>query len=90
MRCAEHPRYGAKRQPVKTVKHPDGCPICWGVWEAAKVDPKKLLKTVNIELDPDEARTLALSLDALLKRRDPELVRLLTPFYAIVVKALRA
>lgn len=90
MRCAEHPRYGAKRQPVKTVKHPDGCPICWGVWEAAKVDPRKLVRTVNIEFTPEEARRLVLSLDVLIRRKDPDVVRLLTPVYAQLVQALRA
>jgi len=62
MKCKEHPRYAAMRQPVKTQKHPDGCPTCWGVWEAAKTDPKRLAKTVTIELDVDEARALVLTL----------------------------
>lgn len=62
MKCKAHPRYVADRKPVKTQKHPDGCPTCWGAWEATKTDPKRLAKTVTIELDPDEARVLALTI----------------------------
>jgi hypothetical protein len=50
------------------MRHPDGCPICWGVWEEAKTDPKKRLKMVNIELTKEEARVLALTLEQLMRR----------------------
>jgi hypothetical protein len=62
MKCREHPRYVATRKPTKTQKHPDGCPTCWGVWEAAKTDPRRLARTVTVELDMDEARVLVLTL----------------------------
>jgi len=62
MKCREHPRYLANRKPVKTQKHPDGCPTCWGVWEAAKTDPHRQARTVTIELEVDEARALVLTL----------------------------
>ena len=62
MKCKEHPRYAAMRKPVKTQKHPDGCPVCWGIWEKAKTDPRRAAKTVVVELDMDEARVLVLTL----------------------------
>jgi hypothetical protein len=29
MKCDIHPRYQAKRKPVKTKNHPNGCDRCW-------------------------------------------------------------
>lgn len=66
VRCKEHPAYEAKRHPAKTTRYPDGCPTCWGVWEGAKVDPKRRATTVNLELMPDEARAMVLSLNTVL------------------------
>lgn len=66
MRCKQHPSYEAKRHPVKTTRYPDGCPTCWGAWEAAKVDPKRRATTINLELMPDEARAMVLSLNVVL------------------------
>ena len=66
MKCKEHPKYQARRHPVKTAKYPDGCPTCWGVWEHAKTDPKRLARTVNVELSLEEARLLALTLGSLI------------------------
>lgn len=62
MKCKEHPKYQARRHPVKTVKYPDGCPTCWGIWEHAKTDSKRLVQTVNVELDQIEARRLLVAL----------------------------
>jgi|SRR5579885_499765 len=58
MRCKEHPKYQARRMPVKTVKYPDGCPTCWGIWEDAKTNKSRLVDTINVELDHAEARRL--------------------------------
>ena len=66
MRCKEHPAYEAKRHPARTTRHPDGCATCWGVWEAAKADPKNKASTVNVELTLDEARAVVLALNATL------------------------
>lgn len=69
--------------------HPDGCPTCLGLWESAKFDTKKHLKTVNIELSQNEARTLVLALDMVMKKADPEAARPLQPFYMMVMRALK-
>lgn len=66
MKCKQHPRYVAKRKPPKTVVHPDGCPTCWGVWEHAKTDPKRLVKVLNVELTPEEARVSVFALQSTL------------------------
>jgi hypothetical protein len=82
MRCKEHPRYAANRKPVKTQKHPDGCPICWAVWNDVQMDKKRYASTVNVELDAGEARLLAL---ALARSTDPVLRRL----YQTLARAVR-
>jgi len=92
MKCKEHPKYQARRMPMKTAKYPDGCPTCLGIWENAKTDPKRLAKTVTIELDHDEARAMALSLDALLSRGGKEAARTgqtLRPLIGLLTAALR-
>ncbi len=82
MRCKEHPRYTATRKPVKTQKHPDGCPICWAVWDSVQSDPKRYASTVNVELDVNEARALAMMLS---RSRDPVLSKL----YRVLASAVR-
>jgi hypothetical protein len=64
MKCKEHPRFTANRKPVRTQKHPDGCPTCWGVWEHAKTDPKRLAKTVTVELTLQQARVMVFALQS--------------------------
>lgn len=82
MRCKEHPRYTATRKPVKTQKHPDGCPICWAVWDEVQSDKKRYAQTVKVELDASEARALAI---ALARSQDPVLKRL----YQTLASAVR-
>jgi len=72
MKCKEHTRYSATRMPKKTVKYPDGCPTCWGIWDAAKVDVKRRLRTVSVELTIEDARRAAIALDTLINHRTPE------------------
>ena len=62
VKCKEHPTYAARRHPVKTQKYPDGCPTCWGIWEHAKTDKKRLANTVSVEFGFNEARTLLMAL----------------------------
>lgn len=38
IRCSEHKRYQAKRQPVGTKKHPNGCVTCWKIWNATRME----------------------------------------------------
>lgn len=63
MRCKDHPKFAANRKPAKTMRFPDGCPTCWGVWEHAKTDNKRLAKTVTVELTVEEARAAVLALN---------------------------
>jgi len=61
-----------------------------GIWDDAKLDTKKHLKnTVNIELSSNEARTLILALDQIMRKADPEAARPLQPFYMMVMRALK-
>ena len=69
MKCKEHPRYAAMRMPTKTVRYPDGCPSCWGIWDAAKVDLKRRLRTVNVEMSIEDARRAVIALDTLINHR---------------------
>jgi len=92
MKCKEHPTYVPRRMPAKTVKYPDGCPTCIGLWESAKTDPKRLVKTVNIELTPEETRRTLISLDALLShggRAAADNGPLLRRLYFMLSEALR-
>lgn len=66
MKCKDHPRYTASRKPMKTMRFPDGCPTCWGVWEHAKTSKNRMAKTVVVELTVEEARRAVLALDRLL------------------------
>lgn len=63
MKCKDHPKYAASRKPSKTMKFPDGCPTCWGVWEHAKNDKNRLAKSVVVELSVEEARAAVLALN---------------------------
>jgi hypothetical protein len=85
MKCKEHPRYVATRHPVKTQKHPDGCPTCWGVWEAAKTDPRRRANTVTVELDMGEARAMVL----LMSRGMGMDSALMDHFYQVLARAVR-
>jgi hypothetical protein len=62
MRCKDHPKFAANRKPAKTMRFPDGCPTCWGVWEHAKTDKNRLATTVNVELTVEEARAAVVAL----------------------------
>lgn len=75
MRCKQHPRYVATRKPMKTTGYPDGCPICWAVWEHVKEDPKRRAATVSLELLPEEARLLLIALGRL-AAQDPQVKKL--------------
>ena len=68
MKCKEHPTYAAMRKPRATMKHPDGCPTCWGLWETKKYDDDNHQASVVVDLSPEEARKIVLSLDYLLSR----------------------
>lgn len=32
--CTEHPTYKGIRKPKRTEKHPEGCPMCWEIYNA--------------------------------------------------------
>lgn len=88
MRCKAHPKYAAQRMPPKTIVNPDGCPTCWGIWEYAKTDPKRLAPMVAIELTHDEARRAALAFSRVERApemSDPALQRL----YQLLADATR-
>jgi hypothetical protein len=63
VRCKQHPRYAARQHPAKTAAFPDGCPTCWGAWEAAKSDKKRQARTVILELPIEEARVVVVALN---------------------------
>ena len=65
MRCKDHPNYAASRKPSKTMRFPDGCPTCWGVWEHAKTDKRRLANSVTVELTVEEARAAVIALSKL-------------------------
>lgn len=35
-RCKKHPQYKAIHKPVRTRRHPDGCPQCWLIYMKAQ------------------------------------------------------
>lgn len=81
MKCKDHPKYAASRMPGKTMRYPDGCPTCWGVWEYAKTDKKRLAKSVTVELTVEEARAAVLALN---------IPNIPTPLRALMVALARA
>jgi hypothetical protein len=32
-KCGTHPKYTGKRKPKRTKKYPNGCPVCWKIYE---------------------------------------------------------
>ena len=78
-----------KCKPVKTAKYPDGCPTCWGIWDHAKTDPKRLARTVNVEFSPEEARLLALTIGSVIGKVSGAQALVLQSLQASLVRAAR-
>ena len=92
MKCKEHPRYVPTRKPKNTVKHPDGCPTCWRIWEHEVSDPRRLAGTVTIELLTEEARALVLALEQMLHHGGQIAAlngRIVRPFFHKLAQAVK-
>jgi hypothetical protein len=74
------------------VKNPDGCSTCWTIWEDAAHSPGRVLPTVVIELGIEEARVVALALNAMLHRAsggDVANAEVLRPFCNQLLRQVR-